>query len=91
MTVKAGDVIGYLGMTGYSTKENVNNINVPHLHFGMQLIFDESQVDSPNEIWIDVYHIIEFLQKNRSEVYMSNKDTKDYERKFDFMEDNLTE
>ena len=91
MTVKAGDVIGYLGMTGYSTKENVNNINVPHLHFGMQLIFDESQVDSPNEIWIDVYHIIEFLQKNRSEVYMSNKDTKDYERKFDFIEDNLTE
>lgn len=91
MTVKAGDVIGYLGMTGYSTKENVNNINVPHLHFGMQLIFDESQVDSPNEIWIDVYHIIEFLQKNRSEVYMSNKDTKDYKRKFDFIEDNLTE
>lgn len=91
MSVKAGDVIGYLGMTGYSTKENVNNINVPHLHFGMQLIFDESQVDSPNEIWIDVYHIIEFLQKNRSEVFMANKDTKDYERKFDFIEDNLTE
>ena len=84
MVVKAGDVIGYLGMTGYSIKENVNNINVPHLHFGMQLIFDESQVDSPNEIWIDVYHIIEFLKKNRSEVYMSNKETKDYERKFDF-------
>ncbi len=43
--VKAGDVIGYLGMTGYSTKENVNNINIPHLHFGIQLIFDESQKD----------------------------------------------
>lgn len=91
MTVKAGDVIGYLGMTGYSTKENVNNINVPHLHFGMQLIFDESQVDSPNEIWIDVYQIIEFLTKNRSQVYMANEETKDYERKFDFMEDNLIE
>ena len=90
-TVKAGDVIGYLGMTGYSTKENVNNINVPHLHFGMQLIFDESQVDSPNEIWIDVYQIIEFLKKNRSEVYKANEETKDYERKFDFMEDNLIE
>ena len=90
-TVKAGDVIGYLGMTGYSTKENVNNINVPHLHFGMQLIFDESQVDSPNEIWIDVYQIIEFLKKNRSEVYMANQETKDYERKFDFMEANLME
>ena len=86
MTVKAGDVIGYLGMTGYSVKENVNNINVPHLHFGMQLIFDESQVDSPNEIWIDVYQIIEFLKQNRSEVYVSNEETKDYSRKFDIME-----
>ena len=84
-TIKAGDVIGYLGMTGYSIKENVNNINVPHLHFGMQLIFDESQVDSPNEIWIDVYEIIEFLKQNRSEVYMSNQETKDYSRRFDYM------
>ncbi len=91
ITVKAGDVIGYLGMTGYSIKENVNNINVPHLHFGMQLIFDESQVDSPNEIWIDVYQIIEFLKQNRSEVYQSNTKTKDYSRKFDFMESNLSD
>ena len=87
ISVKAGDVIGYLGMTGYSIKENVNNINVPHLHFGMQLIFDESQVDSPNEIWIDVYQIIEFLKNNKSEVYISNKETKDYSRKFDFIEE----
>ena len=57
----------------------------------MQLIFDESQVDSPNEIWIDVYHIVEFLQKNRSEVYMANEETKDYERKFNFMESSLVE
>lgn len=76
-------------MTGYSIKENVNNINVPHLHFGMQLIFDESQVDSPNEIWIDVYQIIEFLKKNRSEVYMANEETKDYKRKIDFVEESL--
>ena len=90
-TVKAGDVIGYLGMTGYSIKENVNNINVPHLHFGMQLIFDESQVDSPNEIWINVYNIIEFLKKNRCEVYMADTETKDYERKYDFIDNNLLE
>lgn len=81
MTIQAGDVIGYMGMTGYSIKENVNNVNIPHLHFGMQLIFDDSQVDSPNEIWIDVYQIIEFLKQNQSEVYMSNKETKDYSRK----------
>ena len=82
--VTAGDVIGYLGMTGYSTKENVNNINVPHLHFGLQLIFDESQVDG--KIWIDVYNIIEFLMQNRSTVFMNNSDTKDFVRKFNFKE-----
>ena len=84
--VSAGDVIGYLGMTGYSTKENVNNINVPHLHFGLQLIFDESQVDGNNEIWIDVYNIIEFLMQNRSAVFMNNSETKDYVRKYNFKE-----
>lgn len=89
MTVKAGDVIGYLGMTGYSIKENVNNINIPHLHFGMQLIFDDSQVDSPNEIWIDVYNIVEFLMQNRSEVYMSDKKTKDYSRKRGFVTEQI--
>lgn len=87
MSIKAGDVIGYLGMTGYSIKENVNNINVPHLHFGLQLIFDESQVDSPNEIWIDVYQIVEFLKRNRSEVVLCNEESRDYERKFDFFEE----
>ncbi len=77
--VKAGDVIGYLGMTGYSVKENVNNIEVPHLHFGIQLIFDECQKDSSNQIWIDVYDIIKFLEKNKSEVMYDEK-KKEYVR-----------
>ena len=85
-TVRAGDVIGYLGMTGYSIKENVNNINIPHLHFGMQLIFDESQKDGVNQIWIDVYQIINFLKKNKSEVYKAYEDTKDYERKYNIID-----
>ncbi len=89
--VKAGDVIGYLGMTGYSTKENVNNINVPHLHFGMQLIFDECQKDGVNQIWIDVYQIIEFLRKNKSEVVRENNDTKDYTRRYDIIDPTIPE
>ena len=80
--VKAGDVIGYLGMTGYSRKENINNINVPHLHLGMQLIFDESQKDGINQIWIDVYNIVELLRKNKSEV-VKNIHTKDFSRTYD--------
>lgn len=67
-TVTAGDVIGYLGRTGYSDTENTNNIDTPHLHFGMQLIFDESQKEGNNEIWIDCYELIKFLHMNQSEV-----------------------
>lgn len=84
--VTAGDVIGYLGMTGYSSRENVNNINIPHLHFGVQLIFNEVQKDGYNQIWIDVYEIIEFLRKNSSQVYMAYPDSKDYERKLNMMQ-----
>ncbi len=83
--VKAGDVIGYLGRTGYSLKENVNNIEKAHLHFGMQLIFDESQKDSPNEIWIDVYQIIRLLDDKRAEV-IKDPETKDYSRVYDIRE-----
>lgn len=83
--VNAGDVIGYTGRTGYSAKENVNNIDTPHLHYGMQLIFDESLKDSPNQIWVDLYSITRLLSKNKSSVY-KNEETKEYYRKYDFSE-----
>ncbi len=67
-TVQAGDVIGFMGRTGYSDKENVNNIETVHLHFGMQLIFDESQKECLSEIWIDVYDIVRLLESHRSSV-----------------------
>ena len=54
----------YMGHTGYSTKENVNNIEVTHLHWGLQLIFDESQKEGNNEIWIDIYPLTRFLAKH---------------------------
>ena len=34
----------------------------------------------------NVYQIIEFLKNSRSEVYMNNKETKDYVRKYAFNE-----
>lgn len=66
--VDAGEVIGYLGMTGYSTKENTNNIDVPHLHYGLQLIFKPEQKDGTNQIWIDMYALTKFLTLNKSKV-----------------------
>ncbi|MBU5474946.1 M23 family metallopeptidase [Roseburia sp. MSJ-14] len=77
--VTAGDVIGYLGHTGYSTKENVNNIDIPHLHFGLQLIFDESQKEGNNEIWVSCYELTRFLYQNQSETVKDEK-TKEWHR-----------
>jgi murein DD-endopeptidase MepM/ murein hydrolase activator NlpD len=83
--VQAGDVIGYLGRTGYSSSENSNNIRTSHLHFGLQLIFDESQKESNNEIWIDCYDLIQFLYKNRSET-IKDTDTKEYHRVYQMID-----
>ena len=77
--VQAGDVIGYMGRTGYSAKENVNNIDTTHLHFGLQLIFDESQREGNHEIWVDVYELVKFLYKNQSEVVRDDA-TKEWSR-----------
>jgi len=67
-TVQAGDLIGYMGRTGYSDAENTNNIETVHLHFGMQLIFDESQKECNSEIWVDVYDIVRLLGSHTSSI-----------------------
>lgn len=83
--VQAGDVIGYMGHTGYSAKEDVNNIDQVHLHFGIQLIFDESQKEGNSEIWIDCYQIVKFLYRNRSECFRDDA-TKEWHRIYDMRE-----
>ncbi len=77
--VTAGDVIGYMGHTGYSDTENINNIDIVHLHFGMQLIFDESQKDGNSEIWISCYELVRFLAQHRSET-VKDESTKEWHR-----------
>ena len=66
--VQAGDLIGFMGRTGYCDRENVNNIETVHLHFGMQLIFDESQKECNSEIWVDVYNIVRLLSAHKSSI-----------------------
>ena len=81
--VQAGDLIGFMGRTGYSDKENTNNIETVHLHFGMQLVFDESQKECNSEIWIDTYSIVRLLHSHRSSIVRENEN---WRRKFDFVD-----
>ncbi len=84
--VKAGEVIGYLGMTGYSTEENINGMTVPHLHLGMQLIFNEVQKEGTNQIWIDMYDLVEFLNKNKATV-VKDSESGEYKRVYDIFDE----
>ena len=76
-------MIGFMGRTGYSDKENTNNIETVHLHFGMQLIFDESQKECSSEIWIDVYNIVRLLSSHRSSI---RKTGSNWERVYPFVD-----
>ena len=78
-SVQAGDVIGYMWRTGYRRKENTNNIDESHLHFGIQLIFDESQKEGNNEIWISCYELVKFLRQNQC-LTKKVPDTKEWQR-----------
>ena len=81
--VQPGDVIGFMGRTGYSDRENTNNIETVHLHFGMQLVFDESQKECNSEIWIDVYPIVRLLSEHRSSL---TKTDGVWQRKYPFVD-----
>ena len=86
--VQAGDLIGFMGRTGYSDKENINNIETVHLHFGLQLVFDESQKECNSEIWIDVYNIVRLLSSHRSSV---KKAASGWERVYPYQDLDLQE
>lgn len=82
--VTAGDVIGYMGRTGYSATENVSNIVTPHLHIGLELIFDESQFESDNEIWVNLYPLMQLLAHHREETVRGEDG--EYTRRYAFKE-----
>ncbi len=62
--VLAGDIIGYMGKTGYTTLDNTGNAGKEHLHFGLQVFFGkEGQGEG---IWIDTFALTRLLNQNRS-------------------------
>ena len=71
-------------MLEHDTSENVNGMTRPHLHFGIQLIFDESQAEE-NEIWINAYEIVRLLSQNKATVER-DEESKEYYRKYDIFD-----
>jgi len=65
-TVQSGQLIGYLGNTGYGKEGSTIKSAKPHLHLGLQIIFDPSQEKGSKEIWVDVYQIVRLLYNYRN-------------------------
>ncbi len=53
-TVQAGDLLGYMGDTGYSTKEGTTGNFPVHLHVGIYLFHGEEEI-SVNPYWVLKY------------------------------------
>ncbi len=62
--VLAGDVVGYLGNTGYTTLDNAASAAKEHLHFGVQVFFDEEA--QGEGVWIDTFALTRLLNQHRS-------------------------
>lgn len=86
--VQAGQLIGFMGRTGYSDRENTNNIETVHLHFGIQLVFDESQKECNSEIWISAYDLVRLLSHHRSSL---QKTELGWERKYPYRDLDMQE
>jgi murein DD-endopeptidase MepM/ murein hydrolase activator NlpD len=58
--VKAGDILGYMGNSGYGKKGTCGKFQV-HLHLGISLPIK----DSTDEFWINPYWILNYIQSNK--------------------------
>jgi murein DD-endopeptidase MepM/ murein hydrolase activator NlpD len=57
-TVKAGQIIGFMGNTGYGVREGTSGLFDVHLHLGIYIDVDGTEVS------INPYWILKYLEKN---------------------------
>jgi len=61
--VEAGQVIGYVGDTGYGPVGTSGRFP-PHLHVQIEVAYEGG-----NTVWIDPYHFLRFLEQSRAQVH----------------------
>lgn len=61
--VKAGDIIGYMGNSGYGEEGTYGKFDV-HLHLGISLTIK----NSPEEFWVNPYWILKYIEDTKVKV-----------------------
>ena len=62
--IRAGDIIGYMGSTGYSKVEGTKNKFPIHLHFGIYITPDPDIAADYEEIALNPYNILKINENN---------------------------
>ena len=62
--IRAGDIIGYMGSTGYSKVEGTKNKFPVHLHFGIYITPDPDIAADYEEIALNPYNILKITENN---------------------------
>ena len=62
--IRAGDIIGYMGSTGYSKVEGTKNKFPVHLHFGIYITPDPDIAADYEEIALNAYNILKINENN---------------------------
>lgn len=62
--IRAGDIIGYMGSTGYSKVEGTKNKFPVHLHFGIYITPDPDIAAYYEEIALNPYNILKINENN---------------------------
>ena len=62
--IRAGDIIGYMGSTGYSKVEGTKNKFPVHLHFGIYITPDPDIAADYEEIALNPYNILKINENN---------------------------
>lgn len=62
--IRAGDIIGYMGSTGYSKVEGTKNKFPVHLHFGIYITPDPDIAADYEEITLNPYNILKINENN---------------------------
>ena len=62
--IRAGDIIGYMGSTGYSKVEGTKNKFPVHLHFGIYITPDPDIAADYEELALNPYNILKINENN---------------------------
>ena len=78
-TVRGGQILGFVGANNCCKKGGAKMLKTPYIHFGMRISIKNSKqpAQPTEEVYVDVYNILKFLEHHKSAVEKTNSGYKE--------------